>query len=124
MFDVLIKLAEAAVIAWGVNEGTRLVTGRSAVEHISDLWDSLRDTISEWLGQNQHLRIVQVVGCILSKLDDVAIATRKAMSFFVKAVDAQQQTHTIQVLEVSADELASKFPNLKFDNTVTLEMVT
>lgn len=124
MFDVLIKLAEVAAIAWGVNVVTEIATGRSAIEHIGDLWESLRETISEWIGQNQHLGIVRVVGCLVCKLDDLAITTRKAMSFFVKAVDAQQQTHTIQVLEVSADELARKFPNLKLENTVTLKMAT
>lgn len=124
MFDVLIKLAEVAVIAWGVNKGTELVTGRTAIEHICDWWDSLRDTITLWLGENQHLGIVRVVGCLVCKLDDIAIATRKTTKFFVNAVDAQQQTHTVQVLDVSADELASKFPQLKLDSVVTLEMAT
>jgi hypothetical protein len=124
MLDLLVKVAAVAAAYWAVDEGVKAISGERIHTHVLGWWDALRDTISEWLGENQHLGIVQVVGCLVCKLDDLAITTRKAMSFFVKAVDAQQQTHTIQVLEVSADELARKFPNLKLDNTVTLEMAT
>lgn len=121
MLDFLVK----AAVGYAVGTfATKALTGRHIHEHVLDIWETLRDTISQWLGQNRHLGIVRVVGCLVCKLDDIAIATRKTTKFFVNAVDAQQQKHSIQVLDVSADELACKFPNLKLDNTVTLEMAT
>ena len=126
MWNLLFDAAVAVggyLLADTVVEGT---TGKHIHEHIFTWWCELRDNISQWLNQNQNLKIKRVAFMILDRIDDFAVRTKKMadrVTIGVVGIDKNEVTYDISTQEASLSEVLQMFPEFK-DNAVLVNEIT
>jgi hypothetical protein len=107
----------AAIVADAVVESC---TGKHIPEHVYAWWCDLCEMISTWQASHRHLAIARFVGRVTEVLDHAA--SRAMVSFRVVAEASNGVEHVVTTRRIPSAELASKFPRLKQENQVVLEL--
>lgn len=116
MWDELLKgLLIAAGAAAAAEVGSKLLTGKWAHEHLYEWWRELSERIDAWVKQHQEYKIAHVVAWLNCKLDNAVVSANRLVkvAFRGESVDPTVQPIVIEEVELSAEEVAAQFPELR-----------
>lgn len=125
MWDELVgALLTAAATALAGEVVSKLITGKWLHEHLYEWWRALSEQIDAWVKENESIGIVKVIGFVNRKLDNVVVGANRLVKMGFYAVDKDKKKHAvIEEVELSADEIAEQFPELRLKKqTMVMEV--